>query len=108
MVLPETDQDETDDEQEITHSSNIKEDSGLALCLSEENGGRDGGKEGYSILKCVPLLINTGTSMVLPESEDETDNEQERTRIGNMEEDSGLVLFFSEEMGGRVDGWRQE
>ena len=41
--------------------------------------------------------------MVFPESEDETDDEH----ISNTEEDSGLALFFSKEMGGK-DGGRNE
>ena len=42
MVLLGTDQDETDDEQERTHISDIKENSGLVLCFSEEKGRREG------------------------------------------------------------------
>ena len=45
MVLPETDQDEANDEQETTHISSIKDDSGLALCFSEEKGWREGRKD---------------------------------------------------------------
>ena len=49
MVLPETNQDETDDEQERAHSSNIKENSGLILYFSEEKGWREGRKDTYII-----------------------------------------------------------
>ena len=44
MVLLETDQDETDDEQELKHIGNIKKNSGLALCFFVEKG--QGGTEG--------------------------------------------------------------
>ena len=61
----------------------------------------------YYILNCVPLLINTGTPVVLPETnQDETDDEQERVHSSNIKENSGLILYFSEEKGwweGRKD-----
>ena len=55
----------------------------------------------YYILNCVPLLINTGTPTVLPETKDETDDEQETTHISSIKDDSGLALCFSEEKGRR-------
>ena len=74
----------------------------LKQLSSTSHQGREGGreegwtKEGYYILNCVPLLINTGTPMVLPETDqDETDDEQERTHIGNIKENSGLTLCIS-------------
>ena len=72
------------------------------MFLCRKGSGRNGGKEIYYILNCVPLLINTGTPMVLPETDqDEADDEQETTHISSIKDDSGLALCFSEEKGRR-------
>ena len=55
------------------------------MFLCRKGSGRNGGKEIYYILNCVPLQINTATPMFCPETDDETgdetDDEQEITHI---------------------------